>query len=663
MSAETARLWWRSHLSGVRLINAYGPTEAVISATSYDVGVPTPEAAGVPLGHPLPGRSAYVVDRRGNLQPAGVPGELLLGRAGLARGYLDRPELTAERFVPDPFAEQPGGRLYRTGDLARYLPDGRLDYLGRLDSQVKVRGFRIELGEVEAALLAHPAVRAAVVLASGGSLVAYVETDASAISAGELRALLKGHLPEHMVPSAYRFLEAMPLTGNGKLDRRALAALPLDLGDEIGAVPRTPAEELVAGIFAEVLGVEGVGTGTSFFELGGHSLLAIRVLSRLREAFGVSLPVKALFEAPTVAALAAAVTAARRETSASLLALPPLEAGVRGELLPLSFPQQRLWFMERLAPDNSTYNMPFACEIRGALDLPALAASLTAVVRRHEILRSRFREVDGQPWQEIAPPAPFPLALVDLSALAVERRRPLLARLGREEAARTFDLGRGPLLRAGLVRLAADDHVLLLTQHHIVSDGVSGEILQRDLSLLYAAAVTGWPSPLHGQRVQYGDFALWQRAWPEGMLESQLAYWRETLSGLATLEVPTDRPRPPVLTFRGRTEPVVISGSTATAMRELARAHGVTLFMAFLAVWSARRSPTATVPRSRRLSASSLTCWPCAPTSGARRASRSCSGGCGGWRWRPTTTPTSPSSAWSTSCRRGATSAASRWCR
>ena len=341
----------------------------------------------------------------------------------------------------------------------------------------------------------------------------------------------------------------------------------------------------MAGIFAEVLGVARVGTGTSFFELGGHSLLAIRVLSRLREAFGVSLPVKALFEAPTVAALAAAVTAARRESA--LRALPPLTAAVRGERLPLSFPQQRLWFMERLAPDNSTYNMPFACEIRGALDLAALAASLTAVAGRHEILRSRFLEVDGQPWQEIAPAAPFPLALVDLSALPAERRRPVLARLGREEAARTFDLGRGTLLRAGLVRLAADDHVLLLTQHHIVSDGVSGEILQRDLSLLYAAAVADRPSPLPAQRVQYGDFALWQRAWPEGMLEGQLAYWRETLAGLATLEVPTDHPRPPVLTFRGRTEPVVIPAATAAAMRELARAHGVTLFMAFLAVWQA----------------------------------------------------------------------------
>ena len=589
MPAEAARLWGRSPLGGVRLLNAYGPTEGVISATFHAVDPLTEGlSAAVALGAPLAGRSVHVLDRRGHLVPAGVAGELVLGGALLALGYLRRPELTAERFVPDPFSPVPGARLYRTGDLARSLTDGRLEYLGRIDSQVKVRGFRIELGEVEAALLAHSAVRAAVVLASGGTLAAYVETSGavSEISASELRTLLQGHLPEYMVPTAYRFLESLPQTGSGKLDRRALAALPLDLGDDGDGAPRSPAEELVAGIFAEVLDLPQVGIESSFFELGGHSLLAIRVLSRLREAFGVSLPVKALFEAPTVAALAAAVTAARRESA--LLVLPPLvPAETRGERLPLSFPQQRLWFMERLAPDNSTYNMPFACEIRGSLDVAALAASLTAVVGRHEILRSRFLEVDGQPWQEIAPPGPFPLVLVDLSGLAEERRRPLLARLGREEAARTFDLCHGPLLRAGLVRLAADDHVLLLTQHHIVSDGVSGEILQRDLSLLYAAAVTGRPSPLPAQRVQYGDFALWQRSWPEGMLESQLAYWRETLTGLATLEVPTDHPRPPVLTFRGRTEPVVVPAATTVAMRELARAHGVTLFMAFLAVWQA----------------------------------------------------------------------------
>jgi amino acid adenylation domain-containing protein len=477
--------------------------------------------------------------------------------------------------------------MYRVGDLVRYRVDGILEFLGRIDHQVKVRGFRVEPGEVESALLAHPAVRAAAVLPSGGALRAYLETAPGAVAAGELRQHLKARLPEYMVPSAYTFLESLPLTPNGKVDRRALAALPLAAGEAGGAeaprTPQTPAEELVAGIFAEVLGLERVGAGDSFFELGGHSLVAIRALSRLREAFGVSLPVKVLFEAPTVSALAEAVTAVRRETAS--LALPPLVPVPRGERLPLSFPQQRLWFMDRLAPESSTYNIPFACEIHGPLDLAALAAALTGIVHRHEILRSRFFEVDGQPWQEIVRPGPFPLPLIDLAGLPEERRRPLLERLGREEAGRIFDLRRGPLLRAGLLRLGSDDHALLLTQHHIVSDGVSGEILQRELAALYAAALAGEPSPLGEPRVQYGDFAVWQRAWPESVLERQLAYWRETLAGVATLEVPTDHPRPPVLTFNGRTESVVVPAATGAALRDLARGQRVTLFMTFLAVW------------------------------------------------------------------------------
>ena len=572
-----------------RLYNVYGPSEDTTFSTWALIERESPRAPSI--GRPLDGEQAWVVDRHLQPVPVGVAGELYLGGEGVSRGYLGRPELTAERFVPDPFAAAPGSRMYRVGDLVRYRADGILEFLGRMDHQVKVRGFRVEPGEVESALLAHAAVRAAAVLArpdssGGGTLVAYLETLPGAVSVGELRGHLKTRLPEYMVPSAYLFLESLPLTPNGKVDRRALAALLLEVEEEGGAgAPRTPAEELVAGIFAEVLGLERVGPAADFFALGGHSLLAVRALSRLREAFGVSLPVKILFEAPTVSALAEAVTAVRREAVAP--ALPPLMPVVRGERLPLSFPQQRLWFMERLAPDNSTYNIPFACEIHGPLDLAALAAGLTGIVHRHEILRSRFFEVDGQPWQEIAAPGPFWLPLVDLSGLPEEGRRPLLSRLGREEAGGIFDLRRGPLLRARLVRLAAADHALLLTQHHIVSDGVSGEILQRELALLYAAALVGEPSPLGEQRVQYGDFAVWQRSWPEAVLERQLAYWRQALADLATLEVPTDHPRPPVLTFRGRTEPVVVPAVTSTAMRDLARAQRVTQFMSFLAVWQA----------------------------------------------------------------------------
>ena len=567
-----------------RLYNVYGPSEDTTFSTWALVERESERAPSI--GRPLDGSQAWVLDRHLSPVPVGVPGELYLGGEGVSRGYLGRPELTAERYVPDPFAVMPGSRMYRVGDLVRYRPDGILEFLGRIDHQVKVRGFRVEPAEVESALLTHPAVAGCGRAAVRRRLAGLPGDRAGGGSAGELRQHLKSRLPEYMVPSAYTFLESLPLMPNGKVDRRALMALPLVAEDTGGAeAPRTPAEELVAGIFAEVLGLERVGAGDSFFELGGHSLLAIRALSRLREAFGVSLPVKMLFEAPTVSALAAAVAGARRETAS--LALPPLVPVPRGERLPLSFPQQRLWFMDRLAPESSTYNLPFACAIHGPLDVAALAASLRGIVHRHEILRSRFFEVDGQPWQEIVPPGPSPLPLIDLAGLPAERRRPLLERLGREEAGRIFDLGRGPLLRVGLIRLAEADHALLLTQHHIVSDGVSGEILHRELSALYAAALAGEPSPFREERVQYGDFAVWQRAWPESVLEGQLAYWRQTLAGLATLEVPTDHPRPPVLTFNGRTESVVVPATTGAALRDLARGQRVTLFMAFLAVWQA----------------------------------------------------------------------------
>ncbi|HVG06893.1 MAG TPA: amino acid adenylation domain-containing protein, partial [Thermoanaerobaculia bacterium] len=565
MPGEEARLWLRSPLAGVRLLNAYGPTEAVITATSHEV------TAGVSLGRPLPGRSAFVLDLYGQLQPVGMAGELCLGGT-LARGYLGRPDLTAGRFVPDPWSPEPGARLYRTGDLARLRPDGTLEYLGRLDRQLKIRGIRIEPGEIEAALLLHPDVREAVVdLRPGPSgepmLVAWIAGPVS-----NLRSHLRGVLPEALIPSVFVSLPALPITAAGKVDR---LALPAPEATASADAPRTPTEEVLAGIWTDVLGVEA-GPNDSFFALGGHSLLAVRVLSRVREAFRVDLPLRALFAARTVRGLAGEI-----ETAGKGSLLPPLLPGPREGLAPLSFPQQRLWFLDRLQPGRAIYNVPIALRLDGPLDSAALERGLDGVVRRHEALRTRFVEVDGQPWQEVLQPAHLPLPEADLRALPPEARAGELIRLGRDEALRPFDLSGAPLLRALLIRLDEEEVALLLTLHHIVSDAWSDEILGRELSALYA----GRPLPELG--IQYADYARWQRSWPEAFLAAQLDHWKRQLAGLATLELPADRPRPPVLTFRGGVVLFAVPEELTAALRALARRRGVTLFMTLLAAWQA----------------------------------------------------------------------------
>ncbi len=592
MPVEEARLWLRGPLSAVRLLNAYGPTEAVITATSGEVDAASASRPRtVSLGRPLPGRRACVLDLYGQLQTAGVAGELCLGGWPLARGYLRRPDLTAERFVPDPWPQEPaepGARLYRTGDRARLLPDGTLEYLGRLDRQLKIRGVRIEPGEIEAALLRHPAVReAAVDLRPGPSgepgLVAWVVVSETCADT-DLQAHLRRLLPEALVPAAFVILPALPLTPAGKVDRLALPA-PETAVTVAGGAPRTPAEELLAAIWTEVLGIESLGVRDSFFALGGHSLLAVRVLSRVREAFGVDLPMRALFAAPTVRGLAQAVETALKTGEESLL--PPLVPGSQEGLAPLSFPQQRLWFLDRLQPGRAVYNVPLALRLDGQLDPAALERSLSEVVRRHEPLRTRFVERDGQPWQEIVSPAPFSLPEIDLRALPADVRAGELARLGREEEARPFDLSRAPLLRATLVRLDREANALFLTLHHIVSDAWSDEILMRELAAAYAGR------PLPGLPVRYADYARWQRSWPEAFLASQLAHWRDRLAGLAGLELPADRPRPPVQSFRGGVISFAVPGELTAALRDLARYHrhgrhrGSTLFMVFLAAWQA----------------------------------------------------------------------------
>jgi amino acid adenylation domain-containing protein len=596
-------------LPGVALINGYGPTENTTFSCCHPLSGGLGEGA-VPIGRPIASSRAYVLDRALQPTPLGSTGEMYVGGAGLARAYLGRPDLTAERFVPDPFgtAGAAGGRLYRTGDFARWRQDGSLDFLGRRDFQVKIRGFRIELGEIESALLCHRGVRAAVVVAleegAGDRRLAAFYVAGEGVEPSELRAFLSRQLPEHMVPATFLALAALPLMPNGKVDRRALTPLGEAFvagGGEGGAVaPRTPVEEVLAGIWGEVLCPSRplqIGVDDNFFELGGHSLLVTRVLSRIRTALGVDLSVRALFESATVSALARLVTAARQEAEeiglaslALMASLEPMAPELRTGLLPLSFPQQRLWFLSRLAPDSAVYNIAPAFRLRGPLAPAALAASLAEILRRHEVLRTRFVEVDGEPWQEILPAGAFRLSLVDLRGLPgirPELRETELTRWSHAEAARSFDLEAGPLLRATLIRLAVDEHALLLNVHHIAADGWSMGVLFSELSALYAAALAGRSSPLPEPGLQYADFAAWQRAWPPEVLARQLAYWKGRLAGTATLEIPTDRPRPPLQTFRGGVVTVTVPPVLTAALRGLARGRGVTLFMIVLAGWQA----------------------------------------------------------------------------
>ncbi|HEX6910409.1 MAG TPA: amino acid adenylation domain-containing protein, partial [Longimicrobium sp.] len=567
-----------------RLLNCYGPTETVVTATAFAVPdgfAGRTAGAAAPIGRPLPGRAASVLDRRGEPGPAGVAGELYLGGL-LARGYLRRPGLTADRFVPDPFGGAAGARLYRTGDRARWLPDGTLEFLGRTDFQVKVRGFRIEPGEIEARLLEHPGVRGAAVVAREHGpgdvrLVAYCVGEP--VEAEALRAHLSERLPEYMVPAAYVQLDALPVTPNGKVDRKAL---PAPEGDAFATrgyeAPAGETEQALAEIWSDVLGVERVGRRDHFFALGGHSLLVARVVSRVRQVLGAQVEFGAVFEHPVLRDLAEALAAAGRAE------LPPIGRADRGARLPLSHAQQRLWFLEQMGGLGSAYHMSKRMRLRGALDREALGRALDRLVARHETLRTTFAVVDGEPEQRIAPETAG-LALVERDLAG---RPDDAARVMADEAAAPFDLERGPLVRALLLRLADDDHVLLLTMHHVVSDGWSAGVLADELSALYAAFREGRPDPLPALPIQYADYAAWQRRWvADEVLERQAAYWTRTLAGApALLEVPTDHPRPARPDHAGASLRVMLDEPLTAGLKALGRRHGTTLFMTLMAGWA-----------------------------------------------------------------------------
>ncbi|HEX2208939.1 MAG TPA: amino acid adenylation domain-containing protein, partial [Longimicrobium sp.] len=567
----------------VEAVNLYGPTEACIDA-SFHVADGGGAFPGEPIGRPVNNTRLYLVDAGLRLLPRGLAGELCIGGAGVASGYPGRPALTAERFVPDPFAPEPGARMYRTGDRARWRNDGALEYHGRTDLQVKVRGFRIEPGEIEAALRQHPNVSGAVVAAmgegAGARLVAYLAPRAgsSVPASAELRERLSRSMPEYMIPAAFVALDALPLTPSGKVDRRALPA-PDFAGDvDAYVAPRTPSEEIVAGIWAELLGMDRVGARDGFFALGGHSLLGTRVVSRIRERLGAEVPLAALFEAPRLDEFAARVDDAIRAGAGARI--PPIRR-TEGDTAPLSFAQERMWFIDRLEPGTSAYNMSPAVRLHGAMDVDAMRRALAEIVRRHEPLRTTFPDVDGVPAQRIIAFDGFHLPVKTLA-------EPDLAPRVGEWAAQPFDLQRGPVFRARLLRLADDDHVLLLAMHHVVGDGWSLGILFREMFALYDAFAADRESPLPPLPVRYADYAAWQREWLAGdELDSQVAFWREQLSGApALLELPLDRPRPAVQSYRGGSHSFAVCAETANRLRSLARDEGATLFMALLSAFS-----------------------------------------------------------------------------
>ncbi|MEV4432052.1 amino acid adenylation domain-containing protein [Streptomyces sp. NPDC049585] len=564
--------------TGRRMINAYGPTETTVCAT---MSGPVSGTAVPPIGRPIANAQVYVLDAALRPVPVGVAGELYVAGAGLARGYHGRPDLTAGRFVADPYGPA-GSRMYRTGDLARWDRDGQLHFVGRADDQVKLRGFRIELGEVESVLAAHErVVQAAVVVREDRPgdrrLVAYVVGDTEG-----LREHAAAELPEYMVPSAFVALDALPLTPNGKLDHKALPA-PDTTERPAGRAPRTPREEILCGLFAEVLGLDGVGIDDSFFQLGGHSLMATRLISRIRTTFGAELAIRDLFEAPTVAALAP-----RLDDAGSARNRPGADRE-RPEVLPLSFAQRRLWVLDHVEGPSATYNVPLALHLTGTVDTDALRAAIGDVVARHESLRTVFPETDGVPRQHILPAGSgfTGLTVTDIDAADLDAAL-------REAAGHAFALGTEPPLRATLFRTDAQHGVLLLLMHHIAADGSSAGPLLADLTAAYTARLAGGAPQWQPLPVQYADYALWQHdvlgdeADAASTAARQAAYWTERLAGLPELlDLPTDHARPAVASYRGDQVGFSIGQETHQALSALARRTGATTFMVVQAALAA----------------------------------------------------------------------------
>ncbi|MEM4990087.1 amino acid adenylation domain-containing protein [Collimonas sp. H4R21] len=570
------------------LIHCYGPTEATTYATTYEVSVADASQATIPIGRPIAGTQVYLLDAHGEPVPVGVAGEMYIGGAGIARGYLNREELTAERFIPDRFSSQPGALLYRTGDLALWQADGNLVHLGRNDFQVKIRGFRIELGEIEAKLASHPAVREAVVIAREDNpgdkrLVAYIIASEE-IDAAALRSHLSVSMPEYMVPAAYVMLAALPLTPNGKLDRKHLPAPEADAYAASGYVaPEGETEIALAAIWSQLLRVDRIGRHDNFFSLGGHSLIAVQMISRIRQAFAIEVAISTLFACPVL-----------RDFSAQLLAgshsvRPPLTAATAAEREQLSFAQQRLWFLEQMGGVSHAYHIPLGLQLRGELDRVALVQALERLVFRHEALRTSFAAKEGHgAIQRVAAADVSHFHLLEHDLRHHPERDAELERQLAVEAARPFDLAQGPLIRGLLLQETRTRHTLLITAHHIVSDGWSTAILLDEISALYNAYHEGRHDPLPPLTVQYPDYAAWQRRWISGaVLEQQAAYWKQSLAGAPTLlEVPADYPRPPQQDYAGSSIDTTLDATLTRKLKALSQRHGSTLYMTLLGSWT-----------------------------------------------------------------------------
>ncbi|MFW9264014.1 non-ribosomal peptide synthase/polyketide synthase [Nostoc sp. CALU 546] len=606
-----------------RLLHVYGPTENTTFSSWYLVQDVPEGATTIPIGQPISNTQIYLLDSQ--LQPVGigVPGEIYIGGDGLAREYLNRTDLTQEKFIPNPFGGSRGAgeqgsrgaeeklhpsfpsapphlcpsasseRLYKTGDKARYLSDGNIEYLGRIDDQVKIRGLRIELGEIEAVLSQHSDVQISCVIVREDTpgdkrLIAYVVTHQNCQpTMGEIRQFLKAKLPDYMIPSAIVILESFPLTPNGKVDRRALPKPELDTAlREKYVAPRTPVEEMLALLWAQVLKVEQVGIYDNFFELGGHSLLATQLVSRIRTSFKIELPLRELFAASTITELAPFIQQLQQQDLQ--LAAPPILRRAENANLPLSYAQQRLWFLDQLEPNSASYNIPFGLRLVGTLNVAALQQSLIEIIHRHEALRTNFVTVDGQATQIIQTQQNWSLTVVDLQHLALTEQEIAAQQLVQEQAIEPFDLAHDALIRATLLVLSPTEQWLSVCMHHVVSDGWSIGVFVEELQALYNAYSQGQTSPLLPLPIQYADFAIWQRQWLVGeVLNSQLSYWKQQLANAPTfLPLPTDRPRPAVQTFNGAYLEFTLSGELTQRLLQLSQKQGVTLFMTLLAAYN-----------------------------------------------------------------------------
>ena len=571
------------------VVNGYGPSECTVFSNCYVVPKRLPEdIAALPIGRPIGDRHVYVLDTWMNPVPIGVMGEVYIGGPSVGRGYLNRPELTAQRFVPNPFASSEGERLYRTGDRARWRDDGNLEFLGRVDHQVKLRGFRIELGEIEEVLRKQERVQDAVVVVKGEGeerrLVGYVVAEEGGnLDSRELMRRLKEVLPSYSVPAMIAILDCLPVLPNSKVDRKALLEKGLP-APEFGGMqeeyrePRTPEEEILCSLFREVLGVERVGLDDNFFELGGHSLSATRLVSRIRGTLGVEIAIRMLFESPSVAKLSGRIRDGGKVR-------PGLEREARGDRLVLSHAQQRLWFIDRLERTSTEYNMPGALRLRGEPDVEALERAINTIVERHESLRTHFAEVEGEPVQVIEAERRIAIPVEDLSGWEEGARQERVKAAMREEREKAFDLSCGPVLRVRLLKLGEQEHILLRTMHHIVSDGWSMGVFNREFMVLYEAYREGRENPLKPLSVQYADFAIWQRRWlEEGGLESGLGYWKEQLAEIPEeMGLPLDRPRRAMQTFAGEACWLVLPAEQVAGLKRLSQENQATSYMTLLA--------------------------------------------------------------------------------